>query len=178
MELNYKLIVKQELPTEARVTFAVQNTDFYCWLYKEQLLINAEAPHLDLVLDALQIYFRDDVIDWDGDSEIDAASKRIMGWWTSTGSHQVFEAFYKWRKQQRAKQHEAWARKVMDQYSGDKGIEILDAMGDEDESYLYDTLYHVVNASKGVDDGWNDFIRCAYLYAYNKGIEAAQKVAH
>lgn len=177
MELNYKLITRDQLPTEARVSFAISNTDFYCWLYKEQLLINAEAPHLDLVLDALRIHWMYEVVDCEDDMKVDAACKVIEQLWTPTGYHQAFDAWYEQTKMEQAKRKQAWAMEVLSRYGGQKGLDILDAMEDDD-SYLYDTLYSVATKQSGSKQGWNDFIKCAYLYAYNKGMEAAQRAAH
>lgn len=176
MELNYKLITKEQLPTEARVSFAIRNTEFYCWLLKDQLLINAEAPQLDLVLDALRIYWMYEVVDWEEDMKVDAACKIIKQLWTSTGSQQVFDAWYERVNMERTMRRQAWAMEVLSRYGGQKGLDILDAMEDDD-SYLYDTLYSVATKQSGSKQGWNDFIKCAYLYAYNKGMEAAQRAA-
>lgn len=176
MELNYKLVTQRELPAEARAIFAIRNTEFYCWLLKDQLLINTEAPHLDLVLDALQLFWMYEVVDWEEDMKVDAACKIIKQLWTPIGYDQVFDAWYERVDMERTARNQNWAMEVLNQYGGQKGLDILDAM-DDDDSYLYDTLYRVATKLSGSEQGWQDFIHCAYLYAYNKGMESAQRAA-
>ena len=177
MELNYKLISKEDLPMEARICLAISNDDFYCWQTKEYLLVNAQAPHLDQALEALRIWWLATYIDGDEAEEgVDKAYKDLMRFWTAAGIRQVFEAWHDAAEQERKKQDEAWSMELMSRFGGEKGIDILDAMEDN-EVHRLDALYNVAKKLYGADQGWNEFIHCAYLYAYNKGMKAAQRAS-